>query len=182
MAKVKTRTRAIFLATIMAMVTFGTGYALAAISVTNSAETAGGNYVNPNAIAGWSLAATSPTAVGVIPASGTTAASTTVGTPSVLPSSATSYTVGTVTAGDVAQILRFAETTSAPANTEIEITFTLNTGAGTTTTTVYVETQASTVAQTFTFYLDAGSAASSSVTLNFAEQVSQQCSAVGTCP
>jgi len=170
----------ILVATILAMVTFGSGYAMAAISVSNGTETAGGNYVNPSSISGWGLSATDPSSVALIPSSGTTASSTIVGTPTVLTTSA-SYTVGTVTAGDIAQVMKFAETASAPISTEIEITFTLS-AASTTTTTIYLETQASPSAQTFTMYLDAGSASSGSVTINSAVQISQQCSAVGTCP
>lgn len=173
--------RAIAIATILAMLMFGAGYAMAAITVTNTTETAGGTYVNPGAISGWALSATDPVAVAVIPSSGLTAASTTVGTPSVLPGAATSYSVGTVTAGDIAQVLHFSETAAAPVSTEIEITFTLS-SASVVTTTVYVETQAAPAAYTMTFYLDAGSAAGASVTINYAEQISQQCSAVGTCP
>ncbi len=49
---------------------------------------------------------------------------------------------------------------------------------------VYVETQAVIpgTAQTFVLYYDLGSPASATITLNSVTQVSEQCSAVGTCP
>lgn len=177
MVRPRVKGRAIAIATIVAMVTFGVGYAVAAATVTTTTETANGNYVNTAGPAGWSLL--SP-AVAFVPSSGLSAASTVVGTPTVFTTSA-SYSVGTVTAGDVGQVFKFSETASAPASTELEITFTVS-AASVTVTTVYVETQATPTANTMAFYVDVGSAASTSVTINYAGQVSQQCSAVGTCP
>jgi hypothetical protein len=175
--------KTVYIATILAIVTFGAGFALAAVTVTNSTLNGGGNYVNNSPITWWTTS-TSPAAVAAVPSPVPTVASTTVGTPTVLAATGQNYEVGSGTAGDIAQIFRMTEATSAVANTEIEIVFTLSTGAGTTTTTVYIETQTSIpgTAQTFSFYMDAGSAASASVTINYAEQVSQQCSAVATCP
>lgn len=179
MKRPKLQARLIAVATILAMVTLGAGYALAAVTVTNSSESASGQYTGGSAITGWALA-TNPTSVVVMP-SGLTGISTTAGTPTVIAGTA-SYSAGTVTAGDIGQIVRFAETASAPSNTEIEIAFTLNTGSGTTSVVAYLETQATPAAGTYTFYLDAGSASSATVTINYVVEIAQQCSAVGTCP
>jgi hypothetical protein len=180
MARPKLSGRLIVLGTIIAMVTLGIGYAIASVTITNTSESAGGTYVGGQAITGWALAA-NPTSVVTIP-SGLSAVSTTVGTPSVLAGASASYAVGTVTAGDIGQIVRFSETAGAPVSTEIEIAYTLVTGAGTTSTTAYVETQATAGAYTYTFYLDAGSATSATVTITSVTEIAQECSAVGTCP
>jgi len=155
---------------------------MAATTVANSSLLSGGNYAADNGISWWTVA-TNPISVTIVPSSVPTAASTTVGTPTTLPATGQSYGVGTLTAGDIAQTFKFSEATSAATSTELEITFTLSTSS-VTTTTVYVETQSTApgTAQTWVFYMDAGSAASASVTINYAEQVSQQCSSVGTCP
>ena len=179
--------RLIGVATIVAMVTFGAGFALASLTVSNSTGSTGnGNYLSDSSLAYWGLSATNPTTVGVAPSGGLTAVSTTLATPSQLNGGGgTLYSVGTVTTGDIVQILRFSETTSAPLSTEVEINFSISTGSGLTTTTAYIETQASAPGSTLTysFYLDAGSAASSSVMINYAIQISQQCSVLDTtCP
>jgi len=181
MGRPRVPARAVYAATIVALITFGAGYAFAAISVTNSTETGQGNYVNTAALAWWSLSAANPAAVGVVPSSVPAALSTTVGTPTVLAGTATSYMVNTGTAGHIAQIMKFAETGAAPANTEVEISITVS-ATTSVSTTVYVETQAAPAALTFTLYIDVGDASTATVTINYAEQISQQCSAVGSCP
>jgi hypothetical protein len=173
----------VYIATAVALITFGAGYAFAALSVTNGTETGGGNYVNTAALTWWTLSA-NPGAVGVVPAAVPASVSTTVTIPTVLPAAGTNYMVNTGTAGHIAQLMKFTEATTAVANTEIETLIVVNTGTGTTTVTMYVETQSTIpgTAQTFVFYIDVGDASAATVTINYAEQISQPCSAVGTCP
>lgn len=183
MERPKISVRTVYVATAVALITFGAGYAFAAISVTNGTLTGGGNYVGNAALAYWSLSAGNPTAIGVVPSAVPGSVSVTVGTPTVLPATATSYMVNTGTAGDIAQVLKYTETTAAPLNTEIEVTITVS-AASVISTTVYVETQATALGANtvFTFYVDVGSASAATVTVSYAEQISQVCSAVGTCP
>jgi hypothetical protein len=187
MEKRRISSRIIYIAVIASVVTFLAGYAIAGLTVTNSSQSGNGNYVGAGNIPWWSDANTPAAAVKVIPSSGTSAVSVVQGTNTLLPSSATSYTVGTVTAGDIAEVLVFSELSSASLSTFFEVVFTLSTGAGptVTTTTAYLETQATAPGGTilFTFYLDAGSASSSSVTINSVQQISQLCgSTAASCP
>ncbi len=182
MRKPRVPARAVYVATVLALITFGAGYAFAALSVTSGTETGQGNYVGTAGIAWWSLSATNPGAVQTVPTAVPAALSTTVGTPTVLAGVATNYMIGAGTAGHVAQVLKYTELASAPANTEVEIFVTMNTGAGTTTSTVYVETQGVPALLVFTMFIDAGDASVGTVTINFTEQITQQCSAVGACP
>ncbi|HYA71169.1 MAG TPA: hypothetical protein VEH28_07380 [Thermoplasmata archaeon] len=165
------------------MITFGAGYAFAALTVTNSTETGGGNYVNTAALSWWSLSA-NPGAVGVVPSAVPASVNTTVANPTRLPAAGTNYMVNTGTAGHIAQLMKFTEAATAPGNTEVETSITVNTGTGTISVTIYIETQITPpgTAQTFVFYIDVGDASAATITINYAEQISQQCSAVGTCP
>ena len=183
MNKPRVPAKGIYAATVIALLTFGAGFAFAAISVSPSTETGQGNYVNTASIAWWSLSASNPGAVAVVPSTVPTSLSTTIGTPTVLPASATSYMVGSGTAGHIAQVMKFTETTAAPINTEVEVTVTVN-AASTTTTTVYIETQSAAPSANivFTLYIDVGDASAATITINYAEQISQQCSSVGSCP
>ncbi|MCI4345729.1 MAG: hypothetical protein L3K07_03100, partial [Thermoplasmata archaeon] len=117
-----------------------------------------------------------------IPGSVPGAVSTTVGTPSVLGASSSSYVINTATGGHASVELSFLESSSAPTSTEIEVTFTVTVGSPGTTSTVtaYVETQ-STVSTTllFNFYFDAGAGA---LVFDSAQEISQPCSSVGSCP
>ncbi len=156
--------------------------ASAAFTVTNSTtEVGGGNYHATNGIAYWT-----ETSVGVSTVPGTlpTVLSATVTAPTVLAGAATTYAINTPTAGDLAHYWKFTEATTAPVNTEVELAFTVSTGAGITQVTSYVETQATApgAAIVFTLLYDLGSPASGTITLNSVTEVSQQCSAVGTCP
>ena len=179
-------TRAVYVATFLAAAAFVGGFALAGALTVNqgSPESAGGNYEATNAISWWSQAGVGLTTVpSTLPASltGTTAAA-----PQTLAASATSYLLNTGTAGDLAHYFRMTEAAGAPASTEVELTFSVSTGAAPTVTqvTVYIETPATSPvsATNFTFVYDLGSAATASIVLNSVQQVSQVCSAVGTCP
>ncbi len=185
MRRPKVSRNVVYLATAFCLVTFGAGYVLAATTVSNASLSSGGNYISDTPLTWWTPSTSTPSGITTVPGPAPPAVSQLPATPTVLPTVGTSYSVGTTTAGDIAQTIKLIEGTAAPVNTELEIVFTLSTGASTiTTTTVYVETQSAApgTAQTFTFYMDAGSAASTSVTINYAIQVSQQCPSVGTCP
>jgi hypothetical protein len=185
MSKPRIAGKTIYIATILSIVTFGAGFALAAVSVTNATENASGNYQNTAAITGWSESSgklgTIPSTLPTVGSTCTLAAPCSTGTIQSISVIAS----GTAASGDIAQVFVFSETASLTALTEVELTFTLNTASGSTTfsnTNIYVESPTPAAAETVTIYLDAGSAASATVTINFAEQFSQQCSAVGTCP
>jgi len=184
MERHKIRGRAIYAATALALLALTVGYALAAVTVTNGSESGNGNYVNANALAWWTTSAANPAGVYTVPGATPAVLSTTIGTPTVLAAAGQNYGINAQTAGDVAQIFKFTEAAGAPANTEVEIQFQVSTGAGTTVTNVYIESQAAPpgAAQTFVLYFDAGSAAGGTVTINYGEQISLQCSAVGSCP
>lgn len=164
---------------------FVAGYSLAAaLTITSGpSETGNGNFESTTSIPWWTQASVG---LSSIPTSVPTALSTTVGSPTVLAATGQAYMINTGVANDVNHFFKFTEAATAVANTELELVFTVSTGAGPTVTivTVYVETQ-STIpgsAQTFTLDYDLGSAGSGSIVLNSVQQVSQTCSAVGTCP
>lgn len=163
---------------------FAAGFVFASITISSTSETGNGNYTGASALAYWS-----ESSVGLAGAPGTlpSTLSGSVSAPTVLAGSNASYGITTVAAGDTEQFFKFSETASAPTSTELEVVFTVNTGSGAGTTvvsTVYVETQSTAPSSTLTFtlYYDLGSAASANIVLNSAQQTSQQCSAVGTCP
>jgi hypothetical protein len=174
----------VFLATALAMAAVLGGWALAAgITITTgNAETGAGAYHATNALTYFTESAVG---LGSQPA-GLTTLSAVVATPTVLAAAATTYAINAPTAGDVVHFWKFTEAAGAPASTELELEFTVSTGAGPTVTqtTVYVETQAASpgAAIVFTLNYDLGNAATASITLDSVLEVSQQCSAVGTCP
>lgn len=159
---------------------FAAGLALGAWTIKSGPnETATGTLTPAQLLAYWSFQAATPT---TIPGSVPGAASSTVGTPSVLPAGTASFVVNAATSGHGAVEWVLLERGTAPANTEIELTLVDTTGStpGTTTNTVYVETQSSVSGTTaYDFYFDAGAGA---VVFDSAEETSQLCSAVGTCP
>jgi hypothetical protein len=185
MKRYSIRNKTILAETTMAVLTFVGGYALAvALTITNGAsETGGGVYHATNNLAYWTE---STVGINSQPSPVPSTLSSTVGTPTVLAGAATTYAINAPGAGNVVHFFKFSEATTAPINTELEIQFTVSTGAGPTITlvTVYVETQAAAIASAITFTLnyDLGSAGAGTITLNNVMQVSQVCSAVGTCP
>jgi hypothetical protein len=142
-------------------------------------ETATGTDVPAKVLAYWSFeAATVTTIPGTVPG----AASSSVSTPTVLPSGTAGYVVNTATAGHGAVEWVLLEHSTAPASTEIELTLVDTTGTtpSTTSNTVFVETQSSVPGTTaYDFYYDAGAGA---LVFDNAQETSQPCSAVGTCP
>ncbi len=183
MSREKIRNRTILVATVVTALAFVGGWAMAAIVVTNGSESGAGNYTSANNLAYWTQASVGLSSVpNPVPAT----LSQTVATPTVLAAVATSYAINAPTIGDLQHFFKFTEATGAPANTEVEIIFTISTGGGPTITTVniFIETQAAPpgTATTFTLEYDLGNPAAGSITLNSVQQVSQQCSAVGTCP
>jgi len=177
--------KTVYTATILALLTFAAGYALAAaFSVTNGPnENGNGNYEAAGAIPWWTQSAVGLSSV---PVSVPAALSSTVGTPTTLGATGQAYMINPGTVGDLDHFFKFIESTSAVASTELELTFTISTGAtpSPSVVTVYVETQATvpTSAQTFTLAYDLGSAASGTIVLDSFQQISQQCSSVGSCP
>lgn len=177
--------RVIYVATALSVAAFVGGFALAgSLTISSgSSESANGNFESTNSIAWWTQ---SSVGLSSTPSTVPTSISTTAGSPTVLGATATSYLIGSGTAGDVAHFFKMSESTSAPVSTEIEIVFTISTGSTptTTTSTVYLETQSTAPgsALTFTLFYDLGSAGSGTIVLNSVQEISQLCSAVGTCP
>lgn len=174
--------RTTYIFTILLMVVFGSGYALAAgLTITNGAgENGSGVYhTATNAPVWWteSSVGVSNAPAGTVSVTGSTPAA-----PQVLAGAAATYGINAITVGDVAQFWKITEAAGATANSELEISFTVVTGAGSTVVTVYMETQAAPPGSTvFTFYDDVGSGSSGPV-INNVQVIWLQCSAVGTCP
>jgi hypothetical protein len=177
--------KVVYVATFFAMAAFVGGYAMAgALTISQGpAESAGGNFESTNSIAWWSQASVGLTSVASpLP----TQLATTSSSPTVLAATGQAYLINTGAAGDVAHFFKMTESTSAPVSTEIEVVFTVSTGLSPviTTVTVFLESQSTApgTAQTFVLEYDLGSPTSASIVLNSVEQISQQCTAVGTCP
>jgi hypothetical protein len=159
------------------------GVATALTITASSTEYGTGAYESGTSLTYWTLDGTfADTMHAPLPGRASGAA----GFPTVLPAAAQSYRINGATSGDLAVRWNFTESTAAHVNTEIEITFTITYGVtgATSTITVYVETQgtAPTNPVVFQFYFDAGTATPGSVAIQAFTQVSEQCSAVGTCP
>ncbi len=178
------KTRHVIGGTIVALLVIGGGWVMAAsFAVTQGPiETGSGVYHGTAALTYWTEAAAGVSTQGGTP----TTLSTTVGTPTVLPAAGTSYGVNTAVLNDITHYWKFTEATSAPPSTEIELQISVSTGVVPAVTTVvaFVETQATIpgTPQTFVLYFDLGSAATATITLNSVTQISEACTAVGTCP
>jgi hypothetical protein len=178
--------------TVATALAFASGLVLAAYTIGNLSETGGGNYVNAVDISWEDLAATNPTSVGLVPSTVPGALSSSAASPTILPTSATSYSIGSAMAGDFAVIFHFQEQTSAPTSTELGVTvwvsYSVNSGSGATTflgsATFYVETQTTIPgsAVTISAYFDLGSPSVGALLINFAETALVVCSPIGTCP
>jgi len=166
------------------------GLTLAALGVTAAAstqinpggtETGVGAYVTEHALTYWTWHETSLTTV---PAPVPVRASTTVGTPTVLPRGARTYTINAAVAGDAAVAWTFYETTAAPRASEIAITFTDGLTAPVTSVTIYVETsfRAPIATVAYVFYWDAGTFAPGSLVVETMTTTAVACTAIGTCP
>jgi len=177
--------RTVVLATALAMAAVLGGWAMAAsLTISNgTAENGAGAYHATN---GLTYFAESAVGLASQPNTAPTALSTTIGTPTVLAGAATTYAINTPTAGDLEHFWKFTEAAGAPASTELELVFTVSTGATPTVAavTAFVETQATSPggALVFTMNYDLGSAASGTIVLNSVMEISQSCTAVGTCP
>ncbi|HYA71168.1 MAG TPA: hypothetical protein VEH28_07375 [Thermoplasmata archaeon] len=158
----------------------GLGVAWAALSVSPVTIHGAGNYVHTTRLTFWTQQAAWTTS---IPAAVPAAASTTIGTPSILPATGQAYRINAATAGHGAVQWNFTETTTPPHNAEFEITFQITSGATPTnsTITVYFETQAANPASALTFvlYFDAGAG---TAVLDRSIELTQQCTGVGACP
>jgi len=180
----KLKPRHVIGGTIVALLVLSGSWVMAAsFAVTQGpTETGSGVYHGTSSLTYWTEATAGVSTQAATPP----LLSTTVGTPTVLPAAGTTYGINAPVVNDITHYWKFTEVTTAPANTEVELMIAVSTGVVPTVTSVivYVETQAVIpgTAQTFVLYYDLGSPASATITLNSVTQVSQQCSAVGTCP
>jgi hypothetical protein len=158
------------------------GVAVAAYTVSSNPFSANGNYQVATNLNYWTETAVAE----LTNPGGTTTVSTAVGTPTRLSAGTTNYLLDTGATGDNSVVFNFTEQTNVTHNVEIELTFTVGTQTGSTVTvTAYVETQATvpTAPVAYSFYYDLGTTAgTSTVLISVADQTSQACSHVGTCP
>jgi hypothetical protein len=158
-------------ATIVALVA---GFAIAAISLTNSAQNGAGNYVNASgAVTGVTYTST---VLGATSSPAPAASSGTAGAPQAVVTSTNAFCANTCTAGDFAQIVTYTFTTAMTGSIQITIQLTASVGGGS--ATLYLKQAATAVAGTIVITWDVGTATSSltAVTLGL-----QQCSGA-TCP
>lgn len=186
MARTRVSVKAIYIATALSLAAFVGGFAMAGALTINSGgnEAASGSFETTSSISWWTQASVGLSSTpSPVP---TSLVSTTATSPQVLAAAGQAYSLNAGTVGDVAHYFKMTESTGAPTSTELEIVFSISTGTvpTVTTATVFVESQSSspTSAQTFTLYYDLGSAASASIVLNSVQQISEQCSSVGSCP
>lgn len=168
----------------LVLLSFVGGLVLALTITAGTSDRGSGAYEGSTELAYWTLAGTfADTMHGALPG----AASTTVGTPTVLPASTQSYRINAATIGNAAVRWNFTEGTSSPVNTEIEITFTIAyaiSGANSTIK-IYLETQGTAPASPLVFQLyydSGGTGAPGSSAVQAFVQLSQQCAGIGTCP
>jgi hypothetical protein len=159
------------------------GYAVASITISSNPLTANGNFQTNAGLNYWTE---TTVASSTIPSPVPSGVSTTPGTPTVLAATSGSFALNTAVVGDNAIEFTFTEQTNATANTEVELTFKVGTQTGSTVTVkAYIETQATVpaTAKTYSFYYDLGGAAgTTSILISTADQTSQQCASVGSCP
>lgn len=114
------------------------------------------------------------------------AASQAVVTPTRLPGAGLSFRLNAAVVGHQAVEWSFTESVGMPVNQEVEIAFAVQYSVGGVSHSgggmVYLESQAAAIgaAVTYNFYWDSGAAAG--ITFGAETEISQACSAVGTCP
>ncbi len=157
--------------------------AAASLRIGSSTESFGGQESPTSYLADWEETGAGPSAT---PAPVPAELSASMAAPTRLASVATSYLVNAGTADHTALAWSFTQATGLATNLELELAFTLHwTNDGTAETgsvTVYVETQAAAIgaALAFTLYFDAGAA--TGIVFVSQYELTQSCSAVGTCP
>lgn len=157
--------------------------AAASLRIVSSSESFGGQESPTSYLADWEETGAAPSTT---PTPVPTELSATMAAPTRLATAATSYVVNDGTAGHTALAWSFTQATGLATNLELELSFTLHwTNAGTAETgsvTVYVETQAAAIgaALAFTLFFDAGAA--TGIVFVSQYELTQSCSAVGTCP
>lgn len=168
--------------TLLCVASFASGSAIAVVTIAPSSPSENGTYLGGSNLNYWTQAGLDE--VGTIPL-GVGSLSSTVASPTTLAASATNYGVGTATGGHTFVRWNLTEAASAPHATEIEITFTINLQSPSvaTSVTVYVETQTAGVSSpvTYALFYDSGGM-TAPVLVNQVQELSQQCSALGTCP
>jgi len=119
-----------------------------------------------------------------IPSPVPTALSTTSLTPTLLPTTSSSFRINAAAAANTSVRWEFLETTAAPGSTELELRFTDGLSRPATTLTVYLETRPGTLpgALTFFVYWDAGTFGPSGVTVQTMQVNVLVCVSVGNCP
>ncbi len=169
----------VVLTAILALALTG-GYVLGSAMVTTGGQSTGvGLKSFGSALTYWVQTSTGASKVpGTLPS----AVSTLASSPTILPSTSTSYVVTpTAISGDNAVVWVFTESTSALVSKEVKITFSVTVGATTSVYTGYVQTQATgpTSPLTFTFYADKGTGV---LVLKSWYQLSQVCGPGNLCP
>ena len=158
---------------------FSVGVLAASLTVQSGTEVGHGSTESGFAITWW---AQSGVSVDQVPSPAPSAVNGSAATPTLLTGLNSSYAVGAVKAGDAAVRWDF-QLKSPPILTEFELTISvLNlTGTVATTLTVYLETPATSPVGTVlvSLFLDNGVGVTG---FRAASQLSQQCSAFGTCP
>lgn len=158
---------------------FTSGVVAASLTIHSGPEMARGSTESGTAITWWAQTAVS---MEQIPFPVPATANATGAAPTLLTGANTSYVLGAAVPNDTAVRWDF-QLKSPPLLTEFELTFSvLNlTGSSATTMTVYLETPSTAPAGTVlvSLYLDNGAGVTG---FRSASQVSQQCSAFGSCP
>ena len=151
--------------------------------ITASGETANGVRTSTEFLTHWQQTGSQSGNVPFVVPAGL---STIAAAPTRLGAGSTRYMANAGVAGDIAVVWVFSETVGMAVNTEIELGFVAHYLVGTTatsvSTTLYVETQAAAIGATnaYTIYYDTGQ--TTGVTYETQFEISQVCSAVGTCP
>ena len=167
--------KAVFVATILAMLGLVGGYALATISVTASTQNGIANYVSAGgSITGFTYSSTQLKTVATPAPSASTGTAT---APQSLLVVLDAYCANTCTSGDIAEIVTYAFTTSFSGAVQITIQVTASSGGGS--ATLYLAQATVAVAGSITITWDLGT---STATITAVSVTAQQCSSSTTCP
>ena len=167
--------KAVYVATILAMLGLVGGYALATISVTASTQNGIANYVSAGgSITGFTYSSTQLKAVGTPAPSASTGTAT---APQSLIAVLDAYCANTCTTGDLAEIVTYSFTTSFSGAVQIALQVTASSGGGS--ATIYLAQATIAVTGSITITWDLGATTS---TITSVSATAQQCSSSTTCP
>ncbi len=166
---------------VVAGIAVGTG--TAAFVVQSGSGSAGGVQTGSQFLMHWQqtgvISATTPDPVPAL-------ASVAVALPTRLTAASSSFALDAATAGHEAVEWVFSETAGIATSQEIEVavqvTYTVGTVAHSVAVEAYLETQVAAIGETLTFDLYWDSGAATGVTFASETEISQACSAVGSCP